>query len=92
VTHYSENRMGLHFIAERSAMFFAPAHIQQRARDWGPGVFEKKAFAFWHAAALQSRAWLKFDRARGIAGIEPAYHRILNGESAPDRGLIVDLG
>jgi Protein of unknown function (DUF2855) len=92
VTHYSENRMGPHFIAERSAMFFAPAHIQQRARDWGPGVFEKKAFAFWREAALRSRAWLKFDRARGMAGAEAAYHLVLNGTSAPDRGLIIELG
>jgi hypothetical protein len=92
VTHYSENTMGPHFIAERSAMFFAPAHIQQRTRDWGPGAFEKKAYAFWREAALKSRTWLKFDRERGIAGIEAAYHRVLNGESAPDRGLIIELG
>jgi hypothetical protein len=92
VTHYSENRMGPHFIAERSAMFFAPAHIQQRARDWGSGVFEKKAFAFWRDAALQSRAWLKLDRKRSMAGAEAAYHLVLNGASAPDRGVIVELG
>jgi hypothetical protein len=82
VTHYSENRMGPGFIAERSAMFFAPAHIQQRARDWGPGAFEKKAFNFWRDAAQKSRAWLKLERERGIAAAQPAYHRVLNGETA----------
>jgi hypothetical protein len=92
VTHYSENRMGPGFIAERSALFFAPAHIQQRARDWGPGAFEKKAFNFWRGAAVKSRAWLKLDRERGIEGARAAYHRVLNGESAPDRGLIVEVG
>lgn len=91
VTHYAENRMGPHFIAERSALFFAPSHIQQRARDWGPGVFEKKAFAFWRDAALQSRTWLKFDRDRGIPAMQAAWHRVLSGASAPDRGRIIEL-
>ena len=91
VTHYSENRMGPGFIAERSAMFFAPAHIRQRARDWGPGAFEKKAFDFWRDAALKSRAWLRFERERGIAAAQPAYHRVLDGETAPDRGLVIEL-
>ena len=91
VTHYDEIGMGPHFIAQRSAMFFAPGHIQKRRTDWGPGVFEKKAFLFWHDAALRSRAWLKFDRVSGLAGMQAAYRRVLNGESAPDRGVIVVL-
>ena len=39
VTHYDANAMGPDFIRERSAMFFAPGHIQKRAKDWGPGEF-----------------------------------------------------
>jgi len=91
VTHYAETRMGPHFIAERSALFFAPGHIRQRAQDWGPGVFEKKAFAFWREAAQRSRDWLKFDRERGIPAMQAAWHRVLGGESAPDRGLVIGL-
>jgi len=91
VTHYDESKMGPHFIAERSAMFFAPGHIQKRRTDWGPGVLEKKMFLFWHEAALRSREWLKFDRLAGIAGLETAYRRVLSGESAPDRGVVVML-
>jgi hypothetical protein len=91
VTHYAENHTGPGFIAERSALFFAPGHIQKRRTDWGPGVFEKKAFLFWHQAALRSRAWLKFDRVTGLAGMQGAYRRVLNGESAPDSGVVVAL-
>ena len=91
VTHYAENRMGPHFIAERSALFFAPGHIQKRAQDWGPGVLEKKAFAFWRDAALRSRAWLRFDRERGIPALQAAWHRVLSGASAADRGQIIEL-
>jgi len=78
-------------IAGGSALFFAPAHIQKRRADWGPGVFEKKSFLFWHKAALHSRAWLKFDRVTGLAGMQAAYGRVLNGESAPDHGVVVAL-
>lgn len=91
VTHYEENEMGPHFIRERSAMFFAPGHIQKRSKEWGPGVFEKKAFVFWRDAAIRSRAWLKFDRALGMKGLEAAYRRVLAGESTPDRGVVVEL-
>lgn len=91
VTHYDENTMGPGFIRERSAMFFAPGHIQKRAAEWGPGVFEKKAFVFWRDAALASRDWLKLDRASGMKALEAAYLRILKGESAPDRGVVVEL-
>lgn len=91
VTHYDETEMGPDFIRERSAMFFAPGHIQKRASDWGPGVFEKKAFVFWRDAALRSREWLKFERALGVKGLQDAYGKVLRGESSPDRGVIVEL-
>jgi len=91
VTHYAENEMGPDFIRERSAMFFAPGHIQKRAAEWGPGVFEKKAFMFWRDAAIRSRSWLKFETALGMKGLEAAYRKILKGESTPDRGVIVEM-
>ncbi len=91
VTHYDDNKMGPNFIRERSAMFFAPGHIQKRAADWGPGVFEKKAFVFWRDAAIKSRKWLKFEKAIGMKGLEAAYDRVLKGQSSPDRGVIVEL-
>ena len=91
VTHYEENEMGPGFIRERSAMFFAPGHIQKRATDWGPGVFEKRAFVFWRDAAIRSRDWLKIDKALGMKGLEGAYAKILKGESSPDRGVIVEM-
>jgi hypothetical protein len=83
--------MGPDFIRERSAMFFAPGHIEKRGKEWGPGVFEKKAFLFWRDASLKTRAWLKFDRANGMKGLGAAYARVLKGETAPDRGVVVEF-
>jgi hypothetical protein len=90
VTHYEENTMGAGFIRERSAMFFAPGHIQKRANEWGPGVFDRKAFGFWRDAARRSRDWLKIERVKGPAAMEEAFHRVRKGEARPDTGLIIE--
>lgn len=91
VTHYEENTMGPGFIRERSAMFFAPGHIQKRAKEWGAGVFDKRAFAFWREAAIESRRWLRIERAEGPASMEAVFHRVRKGEVRPDEGVIVEL-
>ena len=91
ITHYDETAMGAGFIAERSAMFFAPAHIQKRTAEWGPGVFQLKAFEFWRQAAVRSRAWLRMERLAGLDGLQTAYRQVLGGAISPDRGVIVDL-
>ena len=89
VTHYSEAGMGPDFIRERSAMFFAPGHIQKRAKDWGPGIFDQKAAAFWHDATLKSRDWLSIDKKAGIEAIGEAYMDVLAGKTPADRAWVV---
>ena len=84
VTHYDANAMGPDFIRERSAMFFAPGHIQKRAKDWGPGEFEKRAFAFWRDAAIKSRTWLSIRNDAGADAVEKVYREVLNGETPAD--------
>ena len=83
ITHYDANVMGPDYIAERSAMFFAPGHIKKRAGDWGPGEFEKRALEFWHGAALRSRSWLTISRRDGMPGLEGAYKDVLAGTLSP---------
>ena len=90
VTHYDANEMGEHYIAERSAMFFAPGHIKKRADEWGSGVLERKATQFWANAALRSRAWLEVERVSGLEVLSPAFERLLEGGIPPNSGLVVD--
>ena len=91
LTHYDANDMGPDFIRDRSAMFFAPGHIKKRARDWGPGEFEKKAMAFWKDAALESRDWLTIERASGMDALTGVYREVLSGSSSPAKGIVVSL-
>lgn len=91
VTHYDDNNMGPEFIRERSAMFFAPGHIQKRTAEWGPGVFEGKAFDFWKNAAGRSQGWLTTECINGLDETGPVYNELLTGRVAPSRGLVVEV-
>lgn len=91
ITHYADTNMGPGFIRQRSAMFFAPAHIQKRASDWGPGVFQQKSFEFWRKAAQLSREWLKLEYFDGTDGMQRAYKQVLSGKAQPAQGFIVRL-
>ena len=89
VTHWDENDMGDGFIRERSAMFFAPGHIQKRTKEWGPGEFEKKSFAFWKKASDRSHDWLTIKSLSGASELADMYGDIKNGKIPPNEGLIV---
>jgi len=91
LTHFEDNQMGSDFIRERSAMFFAPGHIQKRTKEWGPGIFEQKAFAFWKDSAQKSEAWLSITHAHGVGEIESTYRRVLSGKVPPSEGCVVVL-
>ena len=89
ITHYADTDMGPGFIRERSAKFFAPSHIEKRGKEWGPGVFQQKAFEFWQQAAVRSRGWLVIENFNGLQGMENAYHKVLAGQARPHQGVIV---
>ncbi len=91
LTHYDAAGMGPDFIRERSAMFFAPAHIRKRAEEWAPGEFQRKAYAFWRSAAARSRDWLDIERCHGFDRIQDVYERVRDGKVSPDTGLVVVL-
>lgn len=91
LTHYTDHEMGPAFIAERSSWFFAPSHIEKRAKDWGPGEFEKKAMTFWQGAAVESRDWLEMQVFSGFNNLKDIYLRLLAGQTRPEQGIIVTL-
>ena len=90
LTHYDDNDMDEGFIRERSEIFFAPGHIQKRAAEWGPGAFDKKAFAFWRDAAVRSSQWLGYTHRRGIDALETSWQEALAGKLSPEVGLIIE--
>jgi hypothetical protein len=91
LTHFDANEMGRGFIRERSAMFFAPAHIKKRTAEWGPGEFQKRAYRFWHEASLRSRDWLVVDQQKGMDALTDVFAELREGRVSPDRGIVVSF-
>lgn len=90
-THFDARRPGEGYIRERSELFFAPAHIARRAEEWGPGEFEKRAFAFWRRAADRSRSWVRLERFEGAEETARAWALVRNGSFAPEAGVIASV-
>ena len=91
LTHYSDAGMSPDYIQDRSAMFFAPGHIQKRSKEWGPGVFDAKAMSFFAEAAKQSRDWLEIRRATGRAETQAAWMEVLAGKTPPSAAWTASL-
>ncbi len=91
LTHYADAGMGDGYIRDRSQMFFAPGHIAQRAKDWGPGEFERRAAGFWIQARDKSAAWLQLSHAEGVEQAQAAYQEVLAGKTPADRGWTISV-
>ncbi len=91
ITHWTDTGMGPGFIRERSAMFFAPGHMQKRAGDWGKGEFESRAFAFWQSAVGKSDVWLTYETTRDLADTVTVFDALRDGKVSPHSGLVVEL-
>ena len=78
-------------IRDRSAMFFAPAHIQRRASEWGAVEFNAKVAAFLGGGMAQAEGWMQVKEIAGLAAFAPIYDAVVVGKMQPAEGLIVKL-
>ena len=72
----------------RQSLFFAPAHIQKRIRDWGRGEYEKTD-SFMKARVEQSNDWMNVREIEGLKGFAEVYRQIVEGDLDPSEGIIV---
>ncbi|MEW6269946.1 MAG: DUF2855 family protein [Thermodesulfobacteriota bacterium] len=71
--------------------FFAPAQIEKRSRDWGPGVFQARLADAWHEFLDGTEGWLRVVHRRGPEAVERAYRDAVEGRVDPGEGLILSL-
>lgn len=91
LTHWDETQAKSDIGRDRSEFFFAPGHMQQRAKDWGHDGLAERSQRFMHEAASWSREWLKVKEVQGLAGLAAIYPDICQGRIAADEGVIVTL-
>lgn len=89
LTHWDEPRQLDGIITERSQQFFAPGHIQQRLKDWGPEEFGKRSLYYVSNSISKSRSWLKIKEINGVAGLSDVYGDVCDGNIAADEGIVV---
>ncbi len=91
LTHWDESQSASGISAERREFFFAPGHIQQRLKDWGPEGFAERSQLFLKDASDWIRQWLKVKTLAGLNGLNEVYPAVCQGQVAADEGVIIKL-
>lgn len=76
---------------ERSAMFFAPGHIQRRMGEWGIELYNQKTADFMAGGMVQAQSWMKVREIDGLAAFTDDYVKMARGKVNPVEGLIVKV-
>ncbi len=90
-THWDSPKAADEVVAAKSEMFFAPSHIQQRMKDWGPQGFADKTSGFMRETAMKSRQWLQVEPKAGLSGLADVYPAVCEGSLSPKQGVVVKL-
>jgi hypothetical protein len=91
LTHWENTGEVSKELAKKSEFFFAPAHIQQRMKDWGPSGFDRKTKGFLKNCAKNTSSWLTFRELDGLEGLQQVHPDVCAGKISPTEGLIVNM-
>lgn len=78
-------------LAERSEFFFAPSHMQMRAKEWGPDGLQQRTSKFIMETAAACQKWLEFKTLDGLVGLDEIYNEVCDGRIPANHGLIVEM-
>ncbi|MEI8145020.1 MAG: DUF2855 family protein [Alphaproteobacteria bacterium] len=90
-THWEGKAGRLDLPGARPKFFFAPAQIEKRLADWGPGGLEQRFGGVWSAMVEAADHWLRVTNRSGEDAVESAYRETLEGRVAPSEGLVLSL-
>lgn len=72
-------------------LFFAPAQIQKRMKDWGRDAYNERMTTSWLAFLEQSDSWVDVVSDKGEDAIEKIYKAMLVGEAPPHNGYMLSF-
>jgi hypothetical protein len=90
-THWSAERSSESRPGPKPELFFAPAQIQKRVRDFGPERFTQRLAEAWTKFCDGSDAWLRVVRESGREAAARVYAEVLTGRARPEEGHILSL-
>ena len=78
-----------------AVLFFAPAQIKKRSKEWGGSVLGQRLHEAWSDFVRQvsdaRNPWLVVERHQGQQAVKAAYDQILSGQGDPRIGHILSL-
>ncbi|MFP6817019.1 MAG: DUF2855 family protein [Pseudomonadales bacterium] len=90
-THWQERPGARDMAGPQPEIFFAPSHIQARAKDWGPGGLERHFAGAWRAFTDKARNWIDVEHGEDRGSVEAIYRRVLDGNASPDKGYVLSI-
>jgi hypothetical protein len=76
-------------IRDRSEMFFAPGHIQRRAKEWGALDFNAKVAGFLAGGIAHAQNWMDVKETQGLENFGTIYDAVVAGNMRAKEGLII---
>ncbi len=90
-THWEQGGGAEGLPGARPTLFFAPAQIQKRNKDWGAAELQARIAKAWASFLASVDGWMSVERDRGLEATERVYRDVLEGKTAPEKGIIVSL-
>jgi len=72
-------------------LFFAPAQVAKRAKEWGQPEFDRRVGESWQGFSAWTDSWLAIHHGRGPDAIVTVYQRLLAGEVDPQAGHVMSM-
>ncbi|MGI9327089.1 MAG: DUF2855 family protein [Pseudomonadales bacterium] len=90
-THWDARSGAKEMAGPTPELFFAPAHIAKRVKEWGPGGLDERFSGAWSQFVSAADDWVSVDVSAGLSAIESVYGMQLAGEAPPDKGYILSF-
>lgn len=75
----------------RPTLFFAPAQIQKRAKEWGADGLAERTAAAWAPFVEVAEGWIDARSERGPDAVAAVYQEVLHNRASPRDGFILAL-
>lgn len=91
MTHWDAEVLEEDLPGSQPEFFFAPAQIDKRNADWGPGVLAQKAYAASAGLVMQLHGQLKMEYHEGADATAGIWRDLLDNNISGQRGIMVSL-
>jgi hypothetical protein len=75
----------------RSELFFAPNQVDKRLKQHGPGWIEQQSNPDWQAMMELAPRLIALETRRGLGEIRSAYLQVLNAQTSPKQGIVLEF-